>query len=780
MLTQEQEIQNILDKADWVIPLFEDEVPNTFPVPRIYSWNRLDKEVGGNVIKYFEERPPRSLYIGIPYCRQKCKYCVYRPKTQSLVPKKYIRCLENEFVRYRNAGVSFDSIHQIYVGGGTPSLLSVNQIQNLFRLLKKYCTGKIRSCCFELDPITCTEKKVNDLVNYGVNRFSIGVQCLDDAVLARQERSARSKHIKNALKILKKKEVYYNVDLIYGLQGQSLDSWISSLSQLVSDFSVPEFTLYRLRVGRQTTLASCDGNSSQDTRLLEKQMFAWAADYLMNNNYERVRPCHWVAKRFKKDWESYLFAPMSDQTADQEPQSASQIGIGGDAISHVNGLLVRNSDAENYIKKMSDDSGFAYESYYRMKDDDIAIRKILLFIEKNQKFPAKLLPKHTKKLQKHLDKLCEPNLMNQQPDASEEQKKKLCNPLLIKKPEKQEKNAEYRLTGNGLLFYDYIENLISYEIKKFDDRVAFSTPILMLKEKNWVKRVAEKIEGCWLSKNKEKELEVLELGAGVGALSIPVLKHLAEFDKQGKLNWTAYDNDLDNLLYYDRRLRKEYSISERENNGDNWSIELTEHTKVTLIHSNVESGLFCESDNNLRYDVIFMPSFLNHISCKMDCLRFAWESLEGNGLIVLGYPSGAWFGAEIGATWKYDRENDRSNDMNKRILKLWYAYFDIFPNFPMYFTRPIDDFGKALPGKMATIPPDTLRVPNIETFFHLLLNDGFSFLRSRRSNDDQSTSFEGLARLQTVARDSLRDIRPEHKSPFTYTWQFVLKKEEAK
>ena len=738
MPIQEHEIQYILNNADWVNPLFEDEVPNTFPVSRIYSWDHIDVDVKNEVIEHMYETPPRSLYIGIPYCKSKCKYCIYRPETKLSMLPRYLGLLGNEFKKYSELDVSFNSIRQIYVGGGTPSLLSTDQMKELFRLLEEYVSlNNVSSFCFEFDPTTCTKEKINFLHKSGVNRFSIGVQCIDDKVLMQQNRKALSKNIKMALRVLTKKEVYYNVDLIYGLPGQLRESWLKSLSTLVDKFAVPEFTLYKFRVGRKTELTTYHSDCSQDNRVLEKQMFAEAADFFKKKGYLRVRPCHWVDRNYSEAWESYKFAPMSDQTAGT--RSPSQIGIGGDAISHVNGLLVRNNNAKNYSDKMSSNSGFAYESYYRMTDDDMAIRKILLSIEKNQRIPAKCLPSYTTKLRQNLDKMCEPNLGNKKSDFSKEQEEKLCTPLLSKKldySEKQEKNVEYSLTDNGLLFYDYIENLIIHEIKKFDDRVAFSTPV----ENIWVEEVIKKIAS---HPTTDQELNVLELGAGVGALSIPVLRQLAN-NEQNKLNWTAYDNDLNKLLYYEQHLHKACStVALAEGNSKEWCLKVGENTKVTLIHSNIESELLChEPDKNKRYDIIFMPSFLNHISLKMDCLRFVWESLKENGLVVLGYPSGAWFSALIGPTWKYDQENDRSKKINKCISKLWHAYFDIFPNFEIYFTRPIDDFGKALPGKMET-ENHALRVPDINTFWHFLFNDSFSFLHSRPINtDDKSTSFK--------------------------------------
>ena len=777
MPIQEQEIQYILDNVDWVIPLFEDEVPNTFPVSRIYSWDRIDVNVGKDVIKHMRETAPRSLYIGIPYCKSKCKYCIYRPETKLPIPPGYLGLLGNEFKKYSELGVSFNSIRQIYVGGGTPSLLSGDQMKELFKLLEGYVSlNNVSSFCFEFDPTTCTKAKVNFLHKSGVNRFSIGVQCLDDKILNGQNRKALSKDIKKALEILTEKKVYYNVDLIYGLPSQSRESWLNSLRTLVDEFAVPEFTLYKFRVGRKTKLTTCHSDCLQDNRVLEKQMFAEAVEFLSKQSYEMVRPCHWVANNFKKDWESYLFAPMSDQTAAPE-QIASQIGIGGDAISHVNGLLVRNHKAKHYIEKMEDGSGFAYESYYHMTDDDIAIRKILLSIEKNKRIPARLLPPYTIKLRQDLDKLCKPSLKNEKSDFSDNQKKKFCDPLLKKyyRTEKQEEKGEYTLTDNGLLFYDYIENLIIYEIKKFDDRVAFSTPV----KNDWVGKVTKKIIS---HSTTDQELNVLELGAGVGALSIPVLKRLAKLNEQNKLNWTAYDNDLDKLLYYGQYLQylckalPSDSLAKGEDKEWGWSIG--KKTKVTLINSDVESELLCHKHDKI-YDVIFMPSFLNHISLKMDCLRFAWESLKEKGLVVLGYPSGAWFSALIGPTWKYDQENDRSKEINKCISKLWHTYFDIFPNFEIYFTRPIDDFGKALPGKMEP-ENHALRVPNINTFWHFLLNDSFSFLRSRTINtNDKSTSFKCVARLQTEVRNLLRDGIWQKESPFAYTWQFVSKRKES-
>ena len=150
---------------------------------------------------------------------------------------------------------------------------------------------------------------MNFLHKSGVNRFSIGVQCLDDKILNGQNRKALSKDIKKALEILTEKKVYYNVDLIYGLPGQSQESWLNSLRTLVDEFAVPEFTLYRFRVGRETDLKSSDSDFSQDPRLIEKLMFAEAADFFKKKGYSRVRPCHWVDRNYSEAWESYRFAP---------------------------------------------------------------------------------------------------------------------------------------------------------------------------------------------------------------------------------------------------------------------------------------------------------------------------------------------------------------------------------------------------------------------------------------------------------------------------------------
>ncbi len=163
----------------------------------------------------------------------------------------------------------------------------------------------------------------------------------------------------------------------------------------------------------------------------------------------------------------------------------------------------------------------------------------------------------------------------------------------------------------------------------------------------------------------------------------------------------------------------------------------------------------------------------------MDCLRFAWKSVKDNGLVVLGYPSGAWFGALIGPAWNYDQVSMQSNDIHKNISKLWKKIFQDCPNFRIYLTRPIDDFGKALLGDMETIV-QTLRIPDINTFWQILLEDGFSFFRIHNSVDDEVTSFKRLMELKCTARETLKNIKPTDESPFKYTWQLVYKKEQTK
>ena len=142
---------------------------------------------------------PLGLYLHIPFCRKRCHFCyfrVYTDKNASEV-QAYVDTLAKEWELYGNqpalAGRPLDFI---YFGGGTPSFLSVRQLQGLVdRLTAVRSWSTASEITFECEPGTLTEAKLRAIRNMGVTRLSLGIEHFDDAVLELNGRAHRSQEI---------------------------------------------------------------------------------------------------------------------------------------------------------------------------------------------------------------------------------------------------------------------------------------------------------------------------------------------------------------------------------------------------------------------------------------------------------------------------------------------------------------------------------------------------------------------------------------------------------
>jgi oxygen-independent coproporphyrinogen-3 oxidase len=131
------------------------------------------------MIKKQEYEP--GLYIHIPFCLSKCGYCsFYSVKTINLIPD-YLAALQKEIIFYRNKFKSFDTV---YIGGGTPSLLSAGQLDSIFTLINKtFRIDKHAEITMEANAGDISLAYLQSLRALGINRLNIGIQSFDDRIL---------------------------------------------------------------------------------------------------------------------------------------------------------------------------------------------------------------------------------------------------------------------------------------------------------------------------------------------------------------------------------------------------------------------------------------------------------------------------------------------------------------------------------------------------------------------------------------------------------------------
>jgi oxygen-independent coproporphyrinogen-3 oxidase len=148
-------------------------------------------------------------------------------------------------------------VSTIYFGGGTPSILSKNEIKSILDCISTiYKIKEDTEITLECNPDDLTENKLKALKEVGINRLSIGVQSFDDEDLKFMNRSHNAKQSENCLKLAQK--VGFNnitIDLIYGLPGQNLADWEANLRKMFK-FNIPHFSAYALTIENKTLLGS--------------------------------------------------------------------------------------------------------------------------------------------------------------------------------------------------------------------------------------------------------------------------------------------------------------------------------------------------------------------------------------------------------------------------------------------------------------------------------------------------------------------------------------------
>lgn len=158
---------------------------------------------------------------------------------------RYCQALLTE-LRLRRHEVGSDGFSTIYIGGGTPTALPSHLLLNLIRHLRQEgCPSGIREFTVEANPEDISEQSIVELRQAGVDRISIGVQSFDTPQLQSVSRRHSAEESLRALQVLRDSGINYSADLIYGLPGQTVESWERQLDTLLS-FRPPHFSAYLL------------------------------------------------------------------------------------------------------------------------------------------------------------------------------------------------------------------------------------------------------------------------------------------------------------------------------------------------------------------------------------------------------------------------------------------------------------------------------------------------------------------------------------------------------
>lgn len=197
-----------------------------------------------------------GLYIHIPFCESKCIYCdFYSMANNNHLIDNYIDALLVEAVERKNE-LNSESLTTVYLGGGTPSLLSSTQLSKLVNGLKKvYDFSEVEEFTIEVNPDDVTPEYIQQAKLLGINRVSMGVQSFSDEDLRFINRRHTAKQATNAIHIIKEVGIdNISIDLIYGIPGQNIEIWKNNVDTAIS-LSVQHISAYTLMYEEGTRLS---------------------------------------------------------------------------------------------------------------------------------------------------------------------------------------------------------------------------------------------------------------------------------------------------------------------------------------------------------------------------------------------------------------------------------------------------------------------------------------------------------------------------------------------
>lgn len=252
-----------------------------------------------------------GLYIHIPFCAKKCIYCdFYSVGVRNVDWERYINSLIHElsFRKKELTGI----VHTIYIGGGTPSLMPINQLKRLINTIYDELSGmlKLEEFTIELNPDDVTEELVDALKEIGVTRVSMGVQSFNDCELDFIKRRHTSEQCRKAYNEL---SVIGNVslDLIFGLPGQSLQSWEKNLNAIL-ELHPQHISAYSLMYEEGTPLYAMlqQGRVREVEEELSLEMFKLLIDKLKKAGYNHYEISNFALDGYESKHNSSYWSGM--------------------------------------------------------------------------------------------------------------------------------------------------------------------------------------------------------------------------------------------------------------------------------------------------------------------------------------------------------------------------------------------------------------------------------------------------------------------------------------
>ncbi|HHT38688.1 MAG TPA: radical SAM family heme chaperone HemW [Mollicutes bacterium] len=236
----------------------------------------------------------KAVYIHIPFCSSICNYCDFsKMYYDKKMVNKYLETLEKEIITtYKK-----EKIKTIYIGGGTPSSLDLDELKKLFKILDIFDKSEIEEYTIECNIDNTNLEKLLLFKEKGINRISFGVQSFNDETLKILGRKHNEKMIKDTISLTKKVGINnINIDLIYGIKNQTLDDLKKDVEKFLK-LDVPHISLYSLIIEPHTKLYINNFQSIDED--INANMYNYINKTLKENNYNHYEISNYAKEGYK-------------------------------------------------------------------------------------------------------------------------------------------------------------------------------------------------------------------------------------------------------------------------------------------------------------------------------------------------------------------------------------------------------------------------------------------------------------------------------------------------
>lgn len=257
----------------------------TYPMFRYWNKNALEEGL---------KLQPLNVYIHMPYCIQRCAYCWFKTTTLKENRLKEIdHYVQSVCKELELASKHFDlknrPVETVYFGGGTPTLMTEENIDRLFAALHENFNVVDPQITFEGEPVTLTERKAALLKRHKVNRISLGIQSFKEEIVFQTGRRDTEEQAFEAIELAKSTGADVNIDLISGLAGETQESWEYSVRRAL-EADVHNITIYKLELYANTPYYSAEKSKeiSLPTDEQELELMKYALGELKKKDYRPV------------------------------------------------------------------------------------------------------------------------------------------------------------------------------------------------------------------------------------------------------------------------------------------------------------------------------------------------------------------------------------------------------------------------------------------------------------------------------------------------------------